>query len=215
MAKQSEQARLVHSLLNKGYSVKDLATLTGRSSRYITQARDSVEKVGKGGKILSGKGQNLIPALKQLNDKGKLSPAQIPQRRVTKSGQIAKVRKGVTTVITAKGKQRTITNVKKGSTTLKQSIKDAADKNQHIKWNIKGKVKTKSDKKGHSGYVTGHTPFGWNARELLDRIDNPKEGDNWKAGDVNGALIALAVEQNSSAVTSITKIEEFTMWAED
>jgi hypothetical protein len=215
MEKQSEQARLVQSLLGKGYSVKDLATLTGRSPRYITQARDSVEKIGKGGKVSSGKGQNLIPALKQLKEKGKISPALMPARRVTKTGVQAKVRKGVTTTTTAKGTERTITNVKKGPATLRQSIKDAASKNQHIKWNIKGKkVKTKSDKKGHPGYVTGHTPFGWNAQQLLDRIDKPQAGDNWKAGDVNGALTTLAVKQNSGAVTSIGGIEEFTMWAE-
>ena len=215
MANPSEQARLVNSLLGKGYSVKDLASLTGRSPRYITQARDSIEKIGKGGKVSSGKGQNLIPALKQLNDKGKLSPAAMPARRLTKAGTQAKVRKGVTTTITTKGTQRTITNVKKGPATLRQSIKDAASKNQHIKWNIKGKkVKTKSDKKGHPGYVTGHAPFGWSAQKLLDRIDNPQAGDDWKAGDVNAALTAFAVKQNSSAVTSIGGIEEFTMWSE-
>lgn len=215
MARRSEQAQLVHSLLGKGYSVKDLAGLTGRSSRYITQARDSVEQVGKSGKMSSGKGQNLIPALKQLDERGKVSPAELPERRKTRTGQEAKVRKGVTTTITAKGKERTITNVKKGPATLKQSIRDAASKNQHVKWTIKAKkVKTKSDTKGHPGYVTGHTPFGWSARDLLDRIDNPRADDNWSAGDVNGALIALAIEQNSSAVTSISGIEEFTMWAE-
>src|SRR4051794_26680104 len=105
---QSEQARLIASLHAKGYSNQKLASLTGRSARYITQARDSVVTTGKGGKVSSGKGQNLIPVLKQLNEKGKVSPAAIPERRKTKGGQIAKVRKGVTTTTTSKGKERTI-----------------------------------------------------------------------------------------------------------
>jgi len=211
---QSEQARLVASLYAKGYTNQQLATLTGRSARYITQARDSQTTVGKGGKVSSGKGQNLIPILKQLDEKGKVSPAAIPERRKTKSGQVAKVRKGVTTQMTKKGKERTITSVKKGPATLKKSIQEAAKKGQTVKWTITGKVKTKSDKKGHKGHVTDSTPGGWEAQDLLDRIDNPGPDDNWQAGDVNAALAAIAVESQHGAVTSISAIEGISLWAE-
>jgi len=208
---QSEQARLIASLYGKGYSNKQLAALTGRSARYITQARDSQVKAGK---AAGGKGQNLIPILKQLDEKGKASPAAIPERRKTKSGQVAKVRKGVTTTTTKKGKERTITSVKKGPATLRRSIKDAASKGQTVKWTVTGKVKTKSDPPGHKGHVTDSTPGGWDAQTLLDRIDNPQAGDNWKAGDVNGALASIGVSSQHGAVTSISNIEGVSLWAE-
>lgn len=212
---QSEQARLIQSLYAKGYTNQQLATLTGRSARYITQARDSEVKVGKGGKVSSGKGQNLIPVLKQLNEKGKVSPAAIPERRKTKSGQVAKVRKGVTTQVTKQGKERTITSVKKGPATLRRSIQDAASKGQAVKWTVSGKVRTKSDpKRGHKGYVTDSTPGGWDAQSLLNRIDNPRPGDTWKAGDVNGALTAIGVTSQHGAVTSISSVEGVSLWAE-
>lgn len=214
MGTPSEQARLIQSLYTKGYTNQQLAALTGRSARYITQARDSEVKVGKNGKVSSGKGQNLVPILKQLNEKGKASPSAIPERRKTKSGQVAKVRKGVTTTTTSKGKERTITTVKKGPATLRKSIQDAASKGQSVKWNIGGRVKTKSDKKGHKGNVTDSTPGGWDAQKLLDRIDNPREGDNWKPGDVNAALADIAVRSQHSSVTSITGITGITLWAE-
>jgi hypothetical protein len=212
---QSEQGRLVQSLYQKGYTNQQLAALTGRSARYITQARDSEVKVGKGGKISSGKGQNLIPILKQLDEKGKVSPAAIPERRKTKSGQVAKVRKGVTTTTTSKGKERTITSVKRGPATLKRSIQDAAQKGQTVKWTVSGKVRTKSDpKKGHKGNVTDSTPGGWDAQALLDRIDHPQAGDNWKAGDVNTALTAIGIASQHGAVTSMSNIEGVSLWAE-
>jgi hypothetical protein len=211
----SEQAHLVRSLLAKGQSVKGLATLFGVSPRYITQARDAVEKVGKGGKVSKGKGQNLLPALRQLNEKGKVSPAQLPERRKTKSGQVAKTRKGVTKTTTAKGTERTITSVKKGPATLRKSIQDAASKGQSVKWTIGGKVRTKSDpKKGHKGYVTDSTPGGWNAQTLLDRIDKPLPGDDWSPGDINAALAEIAVRSQHGSVTSITAITETTLWTE-
>ncbi len=214
MATPSEQARLVQSLYAKGYTNKQLAALTGRSERYITQARDAVMTTGKGGKVSSGKGQNLIAVLKQLDEKGKASPSAIPERRKTKSGQVAKVRKGVIITKTAKGKERTITTVKKGPATLRKSIQDAAKKGQSVKWTNNGKVKTKSDKKGHKGYVTDSTPGGWSAQALLDRIDNPQASDNWKPGDVNTALAEIAVRSQHGAVTSISAITETTLWTE-
>jgi hypothetical protein len=211
---QSEQAQLIQSLYQKGYSNQQLATLTGRSARYITQARDSEVKVGKGGKVSSGKGQNLILLLKQLDEKGKVSPSAIPERRKTKGGQVAKVRKGVTTQMTKKGKERTITTVKKGPVTLRRSIQEAAKKGQSVKWTISGKVKTKSDKKGHKGNVTDSTLGGWSAQALLDRIDNPQSGDGWSSGDVNTALAEIAIQSQHGAVTSISAITETVLWAE-
>lgn len=215
MAQPSEQARLIQSLYAKGYTNQQLAVLTGRSARYITQARDSEVKVGKSGKVSSGKGQNLVPILKQLNEKGKVLPSAIPERRKTKSGQVARVRKGVTTTTTTKGKERTITTVKKGPATLRRSIQEAAKKGESVKWSIGGRVKTKSDKKGHKGNVTDSTPGGWNAQALLNRIDNPQMGDNWKAGDINAALSEIAVRSQHGSVTSISGITGITLWAEE
>lgn len=208
----SEQARLIASLYGKGYTNKQLAALTGRSARYITQARDSQVIAGKAS---GGKGQNLIPILRQLDEKGKVSPAAIPERRKTKSGQVAKVRKGVTTTVTNKGKERTVTSVKKGPATLKRSIQDAANKGQSVKWTVTGRVRTKSDpRRGHQGYVTDSTPGGWSGKELLDRINNPRPGDNWQPGDVNTALASIGVASQRGAVTSMTGIDGISLWAE-
>lgn len=207
----SEQARLIHSLYAKGYTNRQLADLTGRSARYITQARDSETKPGKAS---GGKGQNLIPILRQLDEKGKASPSAIPERRKTKGGTTAKVRKGVATTTTVSGKERTILTVKKAPATIRRFIQDAAKKGQYVKWTVTGKVKTKSDKKGHRGNVTDSTPGGWTAQALLNRIDNPAPGDKWNAGDVIGALKHIGIASQHGAVTSVTNIEEIRLSAE-
>lgn len=214
MAQPSEQAMLIASLQAKGYSIKDIAGLTGRTPRYIQHARDSVIKTGRGGKLVSGKGQNLVPALKQLDEKGKLSPAQIPGARKTRAGTKAKVRTGTKTVTTKKGVTSTVTNVKRGPATLKRAIADAAKGNKRVRWDVHGKVKSKSDRKGRPGWVSGHLPSGWNAQMLLDRINNPHPSDGWKAGDVNAALAEIAVGQNNG-VTGLTAMDEFNLFVSD
>lgn len=214
----SEQAQLIAQLTAKGFSTKDLAALTGRTPRYITLARDTQTTIGKGGKVISGRGQNLIPALKALNEKGTLSPGQIPARRVTKAGTLAGVRKGIKTVTTKKGgKQQSVARVKKGPVTLNKAIARAAQSGAGLKWDVNfKKVKTKSDKVKENAWVTGRLPDGWSAQTLQDRIANPKseEGDTWRAGDVNGALAAIAIAQNESSVTSATGAQEFSLFTE-
>lgn len=212
---QSEQSRLIHQLYAKGYTDKQLAALTFRSTRYITQARDSEAGISKSGKVTGGKGQNLIPILRELNEKGKVSPAAIPERRKTKSGKTAAVRKGVTTETTKSGKERTVLPSTKGPATIRRFIRDAAQKGQYVKWTAIGKVKTKSDPEGHKGKVTDTTPGGWTAQALLDRIDHPQAGDKWKAGDVIGALKRIGVDSQHGSVTSIVNLEGISLWAEE
>ncbi len=215
MAEQSEQARLVAALQSKGYTINQIAALTGRSPRYITQARDSVQKVGKGGKIASGKGQNLIPALKSLNEKGKLSPAQMPERRKGKTGNVARVRKGTKTITTAKGVTHTVTNVKRGPKTLKKAITEAAKNDKRLQWRINyKKMKKYPDKDPEQGWASGHLPSGWNAQTLLDRINNPQPGDDWQPGDVNAALSSITIEQNPKNI-SMSGAQEFNLLTAD
>ena len=213
----SEQAQLIAALTAKGHSIKEIAALTGRTPRYITLARDSQTTIGKGGKVISGKGQNLIPALKALNEKGTLSPGQIPGRRMTKAGAVAGVRKGITSVTTKKGKQQSVARVKKGPATLKRAIRKAAASGSHLKWDINfKKMKTQSGAIKQNAWATGQLPDGWTAQKLLDRIDNPKpeEGDTWRAGDVNGALVAICLEQNTDSVDSASGPQEFSMFTQ-
>jgi hypothetical protein len=210
---QSEQAILIHELNEKGYTNTKIASLFGLDPSFIRQASKSEEKIGRGGKISKGKGQNLIPALKQLVGGGKISPSILPERRKTKSGQAAKVRKSRVVTKTVGGKERTITTVKNGPATLRKSITDAAKKGQHVKWTIGGTIRTKS-KQVKQGYVTDSTPGGWTGKALLDRIDNPQSGDGWRAGDVIGALKEISIASQGGAVTSITKITGVTLWTE-
>jgi hypothetical protein len=210
MAEPSEQARLIADLTAKGHSIKDIAALTGRTPRYITQARDSVTQTSASGKTTHGKGQNLIPALSALSERGKLSPAQIPERRKTKSGATASVRKGVRQYTTKSGKQQQAARVKRGPKTLKRAISKAGGK--RLKWDVKyKKMKTDSDQEKQHAWATGKLPDDWTPEDLEDRINNPQEGDGWAPGDVNGALSALALEQNPHIVGA-TGAEEFSLF---
>ncbi|EFH79543.1 hypothetical protein [Ktedonobacter racemifer] len=212
---QSEQARLISSLMGKGYSMKDIAALTGRTPRYIGFARDSETKIGRGGKETHGKGQNLIPALRQLDEKGKLSPAEMPGRRTTKSGAVAKVRKGTTVTTTRRGVQHTRTTVKKGPATIRRALQDAAKNNKRVRWDVNFKKgKTTSDPNKRNMWASGAPYGGMSAQDLLNRIDNPQSGDNWRAGDVNGALASLAIQQ-SPGVVSATGPQEYNLFTTD
>jgi hypothetical protein len=209
-AEPSEQARLIASLTAKGYSIKHIADITGRTARYITQARDSVVQTGASGKTTHGKGQNLIPALSALDEKGRVSPAQLPERRKTKSGETASVRKGVRSYTTKGGKQQQAARVKRGPKTLKRAISKAGGK--RLKWDVKyKKMKTDSDREKFDAWATGHLPDDWTPEDLENRINNPEEGDSWAPGDVNGALSALALEQNPHIVGA-SGAEEFSLF---
>jgi hypothetical protein len=115
-----------------------------------------------------------------------------------------------TKILTTKsGKQSIITSVKKAPATLKKAIADAAHKNLSLRWTVRGMAMDgKSDIRSKRN-LDGHLPTGWSAQTLIDRINNPESGDSWKAGDVNGALVSIALAQNSSQVTSISSIDQY------
>ncbi len=200
---ESEQALLIASLYAKGYTNKQLATLTGRTVRYITLARDSEQKIGRGGKVVSGKGQNLITIHKELNERGKVSPATIPERRQAKGGTTAKVRKGGTIIKRTGGRQDVLYPVIKAPETLKGAIADAGTSGRRVRWDIHiKKLKMYPDKPSKPGWISGHLPSGWTAKTLADRIANPQAADAWKPGDVNRALLVIALQQNPKVISA-------------
>jgi len=200
---QSEQARLVKDLQGKGYSIKDIAALTGRTPRYIEHARDSVEKTGKGGKIFYGKGQNLIPFLKELNEKGKVSPASIPGRRTTKGGSEAKVRTSPKPFQSAVGEGRY--QSKGGAKTIDKMLSEATSKkNLKVRFAVHfGKIKTISPGPGKPGWVASPIKGGaLKPQEVIDRITA-------NGGDTLGTIRDILREQNSSWLVTATGATEY------
>jgi ribosomal protein S30 len=78
-----EAQRIVNKLHSEGRSYSEIGRLLGRDSSLISQ----IARKGN-------KGASLVPALSQIEKSGKLSPANLPERRTTKAGTVAKVRGG-------------------------------------------------------------------------------------------------------------------------
>lgn len=157
-----------------------------------------------------------VPALQGLQGKKPgAKPGALPGARTTKAGKPAKVRGGIKSFTTKKGVQHTVVSVKKGPATLKRVIRDAAKSGKRVRWDVHfKKLKVYPDQPPKEGWASGHLPHGWDAQTLLDRIENPQESDNWKAGDVNGALIEIIKEQNSN-IYSATGADEFNLFTAD
>lgn len=209
MAQLTPAAELIAGLKAEGWNYTQIGKALGINGSLVRQA------------IAPSKGQRQKPltkyvgALKELQGKKPgAAPSKLPGKRTTKSGATAKVRKGTKTVTTKKGVQQTITTVKKGPTTLKSALRDAASKNKQVRWSIHfKKLKTYPDRPPAPGYASTNT-LSWNARTLLDRIDNPQPGDGWRAGDVNGALIALVRAENPK-ILSASGADEFNLFTTD
>lgn len=213
MADMTPAAELIAGLKADGWNYAQIGKALGINGSLVRQA------------IAPSKGQRQKPltkyvgALKDLQGKKPGStPSSLPGKRTTKSGKAAGVRKGLKSVTTKKGNQHTAARVKNGPATLKRAIGKAAGAGAGLRWDINFKrVKTISDQEKRNAWISGKLPEGWTAQTLLDRINNPipQEGDSWKAGDVNGALVAIALEQNESSVVSASGPQEYSLFSTD
>lgn len=213
MAQMTPAAELIAGLKADGWNYTQIGKALGVNGSLVRQA------------IAPSKGQRqkpltkYVPALKELQGKKPgTTPSSLPGKRTTKSGNTAGVRKGIKDVTTKKGRQHSAARVKKGPATLKRAIGKAAGTGAGLRWDINFKrVKTTSDRQKRNAWVSGQLPDGWTAQTLLDRINNPKpeEGDTWAAGDVNGALVAIALEQNETSVVSASGPQDFSLFTTD
>lgn len=208
MAELTESAGLILELHMNGWNDAQIGRALGINGSLVRQAYNP----SKGGrqKPLT----KYQPALRELlNKRPGEKASSLPGRRTTKSGEAAAVRKGVNAFTTKKGSERLQARGKNAPASNRRVINDAARKGKNLRWDVKfNTVKTDSDEKGHEGWVSGHLPSNWTAADLMDRVNNPQAGDNWKAGDVNGALTALALEQNASHIIGATGRAEISLY---
>jgi hypothetical protein len=189
---------IIQQLHSQGMSYKEIGRRIGRDSSYVSQ----IARRGN-------KGASIVPALQQIQ--GGATSVNVP-RRTTRGGSAARVRGKTRTFHLKSGRTRHVTNVKKGPATLKGSLQEAARKNQRVQWDVHfKKLKVYPDKPPQEGWASGHQPAGWNAQTLLDRINNPQEGDNWRPGDVNAALVDITRQQNP-ALYEMNQPDEFNLF---
>jgi hypothetical protein len=199
MGEITPASEAIAGLLADGWNYAQIGKVLGVNPSYVRQA------------INPSPGQKQKPMVKYVSvlqglqgRKPGAKPGALPEKRVTKAGKPAGVRKGVKTVTTRKGVQHTIVSVRKGPATLKRAIRDAAKSGKRVRWDIHyKKLKVYPDQPPKEGWASGHLPPGWDAQKLIDRIENPQESDGWKPGDVNGALTEIIKEQNPNIYSAL------------
>ena len=190
---------LIDRLHNNGLSYSEIGRRIGRDSSLVSQ-------IARGKKP----GTNLVGGLESIA--GGASKAT-PPRRITASGAPAKVRKGVTTI---PGTENISVKTKRGNKTILKGLDQVSGKEKFAKWNVRfTRIKTISDRVIPGGVVPGRLPRGWDTNTLRDRINNPQQGDNWRAGDARGALAAIALDQNRSSITSAGAIVDVHIFTTD
>lgn len=215
MSQFTPAAELIAGLRVQGWNNAQIGRALGIDSSLVRQAYNP--SPGQKQKPLT----KYVPALQQLQgQKPGAKPAALPARRTTKSGTTAKVRQGIKNVTTKRGRQEFTARAKKGPKTLRKAIEKAAKQGKKVGADVnfkKGKAKSPDDKAVRARDISN----AWlstgthDAKSLLNRIDNPGQGDNWKAGDVNAALAQIARENNSSKISSATGPQEFSIYTMD
>lgn len=213
MAQLTPAAEAIAALRLQGWNYSQIGKALGVNPSLVRQAINP--SPGQKQKPLT----KYVPALQGLQGKkpGAAPTTALPAKRTTKSGKVAGVRKGVQEFKTKKGQQHVAARVKKGPKTLRRAIERAAKQGKNLKWDVQFKrMVTKSDTELENAWATGKLPDGWDAQTLLDRIDNPQAGDNWRAGDVNAALIDILKEQNiGESLTRVSGAEDFSLFTVD
>lgn len=108
---------------------------------------------------------------------------------------------------------------KKGNATILKGLK--SHQNKFVKWNVKFKKMVMYRSGGevrNDAWATGRLPRGWTATDLIDRIENPRAGDNWKAGDARaalGSLTLLQMDGNNSNIHSVSGAMEIYVYTSD
>jgi hypothetical protein len=213
MSELTPASEAIAGLLADGWNYAQIGRALGVNGSLVRQA--IAPSPGQRQKPLA----KYVPALQGLQGKKPgTKPTALPAGRTTKGGKAAGVRKGLKSVNTKQGKQHTAARVKNGPVTLKRAIAKAAKAGAGLRWDINFKrIKTMSDQEKRNAWVSGQLPDGWTAQTLLDRINNPseEEGDTWAAGDVNGALVAIALEQNEGSIVSATGPQDYSLFSTD
>ncbi|GCE31351.1 hypothetical protein KDA_68350 [Dictyobacter alpinus] len=197
MAEMTPAADAIAALMADGWTYADIGRSLGINGSIIRQAIHPSPNQRQ--KPLA----KYVPVLRQLHGTAPgTKPATLPERRKTKNGKVASVRRGIREFQTKQGETQYAARLKKGSATLLKLLELAAHTGKNVRWDVLFQtIRTISDAT-KSGWVTGKLPEGWTAETLLSRIAQPQQGDNWKPGDVSGALIALAKEQNEGVVSA-------------
>jgi len=105
---------------------------------------------------------------------------------------------------------------KKGNATILKGLK--AHQNKFVKWNVKFKKVVLYRNNGpvlNNAWVAGRLPRQWTAADLIDRIENPRAGDNWKPGDARAALGAIAISSQSDKYHSASGPMEVDVYTTD
>jgi hypothetical protein len=187
--------QLIGSLKAGGMSYAEIGRRVGRDVSYISQAAR-----GK-------KGGNLVGPLQQII--GGAKKAEPPRRTTKGSTTQAKVRRGIQKSADGNISVKT----KTGDKTLIKGLKEGGTK--PVKWKLRfKKLKTQTDREVTKAGVNGGSARNhpWTADKLLNRIQNPQPGDNWRAGQARKAMAEIAMRENSNAFTSYVGIEEVQMY---
>lgn len=191
--------KLVEQLRAGGMSYAEIGRRVGRDSSLISQ-------IGRKG----NKGASLVGALQKVS--GGATSVNVA-RRTTKSGQVAKVRRGVNTI---PGTNNISVKTKRGNKTLISGLNSVKGQGKYVKWQLKVSwLKTTSDMKYKNTGIDGHLPPGMTSDDLANRIQNPQAGDNWKPGDARAALKEIALSQNQGKYTSAGAVLDVQMYTVD
>jgi hypothetical protein len=189
---------IINDLRMGGMSYAEIGRKIGRDSSLVSQIAHGKPK-----------GASFVDALTKVRACEK--SVNVP-RKTTKAGTEAKVRKGVG----SRPGENIIVKTKSGNKTILNGLGQVNGKGKFAKWNVGFSwIKTISDRKVRNTGVTGKLPKGWTTDDLINRINSPQAGDNWNAGDARGALASIALQQNSSSITSAGAPKEVTVWTTD
>lgn len=208
----AEAAGLIEALHALGWKNTDIARAVGRDASLIRQ-----------GIVPNAKGYtkpltSLLPALHTLVATGKgpsvaLTIGQLETgRRATKAGTPAAVRQRAQRLGTAAApEQKALHVTTNGNKTILRTLDQAAKEGKHVMLTPTFTNVRRSKSSGGKKHGRGRAPKGkgkhekraevpmfqkggWDAQKLLDRINNPRPGDPWKAGDARAAMKGLAKE---------------------
>jgi hypothetical protein len=213
MALEDESAEtLIKTLYAHGWNNSEIGRAVGRNASMIRQ-----------GAVPNAKGYlkpltPLLPALRTLVATGKgpsvgLTLGQLETgHRATKAGTPAAVRQRAQRLgAAAAPEQQALHVTTNGNKTILKTLDRAAKEGKQVMLtptftNVRRSKSSGGKKRGRGRAPTGkgkhekraEVPLfqkgGWDAQKLLDRINNPRTSDPWKAGDARGAMKGLAKE---------------------
>jgi hypothetical protein len=172
--KRATSAGFLRGYLEKGWTKKQIEYRTGMPVRAQTDA-------------LTGRrsGAKYLDALRQGRQAGG-GRAPAPGRPVTPVKGA-----GGGTVKLPDGRKVTEATASTDPAYVRQQLKQAGD--QKISFTVTGKGVRR-----YSGPVQREAEYqlfskgGWSAQSFLDRVDSPRSGDEWRSGDIFGAIRGMS-----------------------